>query len=202
MKDLILFGAGGHCFAIVELIKSTNSYLPCLIYDDQPKQQNILSVPVAKYENEELSNKSICISIGNNRIRKIISKKLKGNYPIFIHKSAHIYKSSSIGKGSVILPNAVIDADVNIGEFCIINNNATISHNTRINDFVHIAINVAIAGGVEIGEGALIGAGAIVLPEIKIGKWVTIGAGAVVTRDIPDNCTAVGTPAKPIKFRK
>ncbi|PHS61902.1 MAG: acetyltransferase [Flavobacterium sp.] len=199
MKDLILFGAGGHCFAIVELINSSETYLPSLIYDDNPKQQKILSVPVAKYKNEDLSDKYICISIGNNKIRKVISEKLNGNYPIFIHKSAHIYKSSSVGIGSVILPNTVIDADVKIGDFCIVNNNATVSHNVRINDFVHIAINVAIAGGVEIGEGTLIGAGAIILPEIKIGKWVTIGAGAVVTKDIPDNCTAVGMPAKPVK---
>jgi len=200
MKDLILFGAGGHCFAVVELINSSESYLPSLVYDDNPKQQKILSIPVNQYKNEDLSDKSICISIGNNKIRKVISEKLKGKCPVFIHKSVHIYKSSTVGKGSVVLPNAVIDADVKIGKFCIINNNATVSHNARINDFVHIAINVAIAGGVEIGEGSLIGAGAIILPEIKIGKWVTIGAGAVVTKDIPDNCTAVGMPAKPVKF--
>ena len=28
------------------------------------------------------------------------------------------------------------------------------------------------------------------------------GAGAVVIRDIPECCTAVGNPAKPIKFNK
>ena len=37
--------------------------------------------------------------------------------------------------------------------------------------------------------------------KINIGKNVIVGAGAVVTKDIPDNCVAVGVPAKIIKYR-
>jgi len=33
------------------------------------------------------------------------------------------------------------------------------------------------------------------------GKTI-VGAGAVVSRSLPDDCTAVGIPAKPIKFGK
>jgi acetyltransferase-like isoleucine patch superfamily enzyme len=36
---------------------------------------------------------------------------------------------------------------------------------------------------------------------MKIGNETIIGAGAVVSRTLPDNCTAVGVPAKPIKFQ-
>ena len=35
--------------------------------------------------------------------------------------------------------------------------------------------------------------------DIKIGNNVKIGANAVVLNDIPDNCTAVGVPAKIVK---
>ena len=31
-------------------------------------------------------------------------------------------------------------------------------------------------------------------------KETIVGAGAVVVKDIPAKCTAVGAPAKPIKF--
>ena len=202
MKDISLYGAGGHCYATVELIKSLKEYNPSIIYDDNPKKTEILNIPIHTSK-KGLINEFFVVSIGNNKNRKNIANQLNEmEFPNFIHNSVVFYPSSTIGKGTLILPGSVIDADVNIGDFCIINNNATISHNVRVNDFVHIAINVAIAGGVEIGEGTLIGAGAIILPEIKIGKWVTIGAGAIVTKDIPDNCTAVGAPAKPIKFHK
>jgi len=41
-----------------------------------------------------------------------------------------------------------------------------------------------------------VGAGAKVLGPINIGNNVRIAAGAVVLMDIPDNCTAVGVPAR------
>lgn len=51
-----------------------------------------------------------------------------------------------------------------------------------------------------IGDNVQIGAGAVLVGNIHIGNNVCIGANAVVLRDLPDNCTAVGMPAKPVKF--
>ena len=51
-----------------------------------------------------------------------------------------------------------------------------------------------------IGDNVDIGTGAVILGGVHIGNNVRIGANAVVNKDIPDNCTAVGAPAKPIKF--
>lgn len=53
-------------------------------------------------------------------------------------------------------------------------------------------------GSVRIGEGSWIGVGATILGA-KIGKHCVIGANSVVTKDIPDFCVAVGSPAKVIK---
>lgn len=50
-----------------------------------------------------------------------------------------------------------------------------------------------------VGDNVYIGVGAKVLGAIKIGNNVKIGANAVVLSDIPDNCTAVGIPAKVVK---
>lgn len=52
---------------------------------------------------------------------------------------------------------------------------------------------------VEIQDGAHIGIGAIIMPGVTIGKGSIIGAGSVVTKDIPEYCIAVGSPAKVIK---
>lgn len=194
MKHITLFGAGGHCFAAIELIRSLGDYEPILILDDNPKTGEILGLPVQKYNNEIHKPYSLCVTIGNNELRKKIVKLIKADFPSFVHGSVHIYPSVTIGEGTLVLPNAVLDASVSLGKHNIVNNNATVSHNVKTGDFVHIAIQAAIAGGVAIGEGTLIGAGSIILPEINIGKWVVIGAGSVITKDIPDHSIVYGNP--------
>ncbi len=46
------------------------------------------------------------------------------------------------------------------------------------------------------GDNVIIGAGAKVLGGVKIGDNVKIGANTVVTKDVPSNCTVVGSPMR------
>lgn len=58
-----------------------------------------------------------------------------------------------------------------------------------------------ISGEVVIGESVYCGTGVKIINQTYIGDNAIIGAGAVVTKPIPANCTAVGMPAKVIKFK-
>ena len=49
-----------------------------------------------------------------------------------------------------------------------------------------------------IGDNCYISTGVTLLTPLRIGNNVTIGAGAVVTKDVPDNCTVGGVPARVI----
>ena len=53
---------------------------------------------------------------------------------------------------------------------------------------------------ITIGDGCWIGGGVIILPGVTIGRGTVIGAGSVVTKDIPENCVAVGNPCKVIRI--
>lgn len=50
-----------------------------------------------------------------------------------------------------------------------------------------------------LGNNVSIMANAVVFGNIKIGNNVVIGAGSIVTKDVPDNCTVVGNPARIIR---
>ena len=50
-----------------------------------------------------------------------------------------------------------------------------------------------------VGNHVMIGAGAKVLGPFKIGNNSNIAAGSVVLHEIPDNCTAVGAPARVVR---
>lgn len=75
----------------------------------------------------------------------------------------------------------------------VLNENAVIGDNVRIRHGVTLGSGKAV-----IGNNVDIGAGAKIIGNVRIGNGAKIGANAVVVKDIPDNCTAVGVPARVI----
>jgi len=87
------------------------------------------------------------------------------------------------------------------------------THLIEIGDNVTITKNVILlchdiskgeqkTGRIEIGDNSFIGINSIILPNVIIGKNVIIGAGSIVVKNIPDDVTAAGNPAKVINSRK
>lgn len=81
----------------------------------------------------------------------------------------------------------------------VIHRNAKIGKNCMIGQGMTIGGRNKHANVPEIGDNVYMGAGSRILGPIKIGDNVIIGPNAVVLQDLPDNCIAVGVPAKIIK---
>ncbi|WP_317163764.1 acetyltransferase [Psychroflexus maritimus] len=201
MKKLNLFGASGHAKVVIDIITS-NGFGLAYVFDDDKSIHKLLDYKVTtSYDSSLLKSYPLLVSIGDNVIRKEIALRTNINLSeALIHPSAIISSEAVLGKGTVVMPNVVINSGTRIGENCIINTSAVIEHDCIIKDYVHISPNAALAGGVKVREGSHVGIGANIIQFIEIGEWSNIGAGAVVVRNIPSHCTAVGIPAKPIKF--
>jgi sugar O-acyltransferase (sialic acid O-acetyltransferase NeuD family) len=116
-----------------------------------------------------------------------------------ISPAASVAQSAKIGQGVTLFPNTVVSIDCELADFCVVNVGASISHDTKIGRYSNINPGARLAGNVTIGEGCYVGMGASVIQGRSVGNWTVVGAGAVVTRDLPENVTAVGVPAKIIK---
>lgn len=97
-----------------------------------------------------------------------INGKIGGG--LLIHHSFAIISPERAGKGLTVLPGVIIGRG------------RQSANGKRIKPIL--------------GDNVFIGANAVVIGGITIGNNVTIGAGSVVTRDIPDDCTVVGIPAR------
>lgn len=202
MKSKItVIGAGGHAKVVIDCIEHENKYDIFDVVDDNYKDRIIFDFEVHKKDNEgQYEGQQTIIAIGNSSIRKKMAEDLKSDFISTIHPKAVVSKYATVGNGSQIFASAVVNAGAIIGKHVIINTGAIVEHDCLVGDYTHLSPNSCIGGNVTIGSCSHIGIGATVIEGISIGSNVIIGAGAVVIANIPDNCTAVGIPAKPIKF--
>lgn len=134
----------------------------------------------------------------NPRRRQLFEHfKSKGyRFACVVHPSAIIATDIILSEGAQIMAGVVIQAGCRVGLNAIINTGSIVEHDCHIGDHSHIAPGATLSGGVSVGEGAHVGTGAIVIQGIKIGRNSLVAAGAVVIRDVPDDATVAGVPAK------
>lgn len=204
-KKVVIIGAGGHAKVIADIIKKSGDIVYGFLDDNIEKNTIIIEYPESrvigkirdceKIQSEDFEVKFI-IGIGNNKLRKEISKQYKLNYYTAIHPSVAIGLDVFIGEGTVAMANSCINTSVKIGKHCIINTGSIIEHDNVLEDYVHISPNATLGGTVKIGEYTHIGISATVKNNIEICKDCIIGAGAVVVKDIKEKGTYIGVPAR------
>ncbi|MBR6532115.1 MAG: acetyltransferase [Clostridia bacterium] len=216
MKDLIIIGAGGLGRETIWTAERMNAVSPewniLGFIDDKPNLKDktidgykvlgnsadIVAYPDAYY---------VC-AIGSAKIRKSAIEKIKSILPdikfaTLIDPACVWCKGrTKIGEGCIICAHTYITVDVNIGNHVYFGADGTIGHDARIDDFVTCYPGVNVSGTTHISEGCEIGAGSQIIQGISVGRKTIVGAGSVVIRDLPSDCTAVGAPAKPIKYHK
>ena len=114
-----------------------------------------------------------------------ISQRCVRRTNIEIHPAARIGRRFFIDHGTGV----VIGETTEIGDDCILYQGVTLGGTGKDKGKRHPTL----------GNNVMVGAGAKVLGPIKIGDNVRIAAGAVVLDEIPDNCTAVGVPARVVR---
>lgn len=213
IRDIAIFGVGGFGREVLTLIQDINKinhvWNVIGFFDDgHPygyKTHGIMNLGGVKELNEWKTPLCVAIAIGTPEVKKTIWNKITNplvGYPSLIHPSVVIGDKDSvtIGDGCIICAYSVLTCDIHVGEFVVLNLSCTIGHDTVIDDYAAFMPACNISGEVKIGAGVYCGTGVKVINQVSIGCNTVVGAGAVVTKDLPNNCTAVGIPAKPIKI--
>lgn len=197
---IVIFGSGGQARVVAAIVLAEKKHQLLGFIDPLTKhpEEKIFGFSIkAKFPTAQ----GFIAGIGNNQHRALRFRQLtkSGLKPVSaIHPSADIGRDVNIGEGTVVNMGAIIATQAKIGFNSIINSGAIIEHEDIIGNHVHIAPGVALAGRVTVNDYSFLGIRSVVKDYISIGKKVTIGAGAVVVKNVPDNTTVVGIPARPL----
>lgn len=211
MEKLAIVGSGGFAREVLTLINAINSNAPrfeVVGFVGEDKSQSVHGYSVIGNDDEvNLTQEplSIVIAVGEPGLKAKIRAKYNNpliSFPTLVHPSVILgdKESIKIGQGSIICAGCILTTDIKIKEFVTLNLQCTVGHDTVIGNYSSFMPSVNISGEVDIKEGVYVGTGAKIINQVEIGEQTIVGAGAVVAKILPANCTAVGVPAKPIKF--
>ncbi len=132
-------------------------------------------------------------------MQALTGKNIDGSFRLFPPFYTDCGKNITIGKRVFINTGCKFQDQGGI----TIGDDVFIGHNVVIATLNH-GLNPECRGDlipapVKINDKTWIGANATILPGVTIGYGAVIAAGAVVTKNVPDNTTVAGVPARIIK---
>ena len=209
MKKIVILCAGDFGKELAWLIEDINGLHPIYeimgFLDDNEEKigkefNGYKCIGKTSLLNEFSNDPEICAVIATQESRyrrKFVEENPDfQNWETLIHPSAHISKTSKLGIGCVVCANSTISVNSTLGNHCILNIGVTIGHDCEMEDYVSLMTGTVISGHVKIKESAYFGSNSTVVPGKTVGKNSKVGAGSVVIRNVKDNVTVMGVPAK------
>lgn len=204
---MVVAGSGGHAKELIGIFNELKFNEDIYFFDDVNAKQNlpfmnkhVILTSLEDVKKVFLSDPSFIIGVGKPQHRNQLASKfttIGGVLKSLISPFAHIGSTKVVlGEGLNIMTGVVITEDVKIGTGTLIHIYASVHHDAQIGEYCELSPGCRILGGAKIGSFVSIGAGAIILPNVSIGDGAVVGAGAVVIKDVIENTTVVGVPAK------
>lgn len=190
-SEILLIGGGGHCRSVIDVIEAEGKYTIAGIID----RKELIGSEVFGYEvigcDDDLPAlvshyPNATITVGQVRsaeVRKKLFAFLDScGYllPSIISPRAYVSKHALLGRGTVVLHDALINAQAQIGDNCIINSKALIEHECKVGNHCHISTAAVLNGATQIGSGSFIGSNAVSKEGAIVPEDSFIKAGSII----------------------
>ncbi len=191
-KQIILLGAGGHCRSCIDIIEMQKLFTIAGIVE---RKEYSGTSPVSGYRvlghDSELPDLSrrfnhafITVGyMGAAGIRKRLYSllvKLGFSIPVIVSPRAYVSKHAQLGRGTIVMHDACVNAGAVIGENCIINTKALVEHDVVIGDNTHVSTSAVVNGASKIGSGCFLGSNSTVVNGITLPDNNFFRAGALI----------------------
>lgn len=196
-RALLIYGAGGHAKAVMEMARAMGGFQIVGILDDKiPAGTQVLGIPVLGTRAllaglVEQGLRLAANGVGgivdiNVRVRIFELLEASGfSFPALVHPRATVEPSATVGEGTQVFANAYVGSSAVLHPRCMVNTGAIVSHDCEIGSYSHVAPGAMLAGHVHVGERALVGMGVTTAIGVSIGDGARVGNGAALLADVP-----------------
>jgi sugar O-acyltransferase (sialic acid O-acetyltransferase NeuD family) len=209
VHPLILVGSGGHARVLLSTLLLLGRRILGFVDPDKTRAE-LLGVPRLGGDDAISGDPSRVLLVNGigsvasiaNRLRVYEFFRSRGyRFASVIHPGAIVAPETELADGVQIMAGAILQTGCKVEENCIINTGARVDHDCVIHAHAHVAPGAVLSGNVHVGPRSHVGAGATVIQGVHIGSDAIVGAGAVVLSEVPESCTVVGIPARPIQVK-
>lgn len=194
-KKILIFGVGD--FARVAHFYLTHDspmdVAAFTVHERYITAPELFGIPVVAWESARETHPpdeyEMLVGVGYSSVNKhretIFREASEAGYGMitYVCSKATTWPGISIGVGSFIFENNVIQPFVKIGSNTVLWSGNHIGHDSTIGDHVFITSHVVISGNCTVGDNTFIGVNATVRDGITIGRDCVVGAGTVLLRD-------------------
>ena len=207
MSDaIVVVGAGRQGRNVAEILALTPTATPVAGFlDDTKRLGDCVDGQPVRGGFERLADPSFVaghrwiVAVGDCSVRYDVASRLDAmgaQFASAIHPTVLISKTARLGRGLYLAGYSNVRQDSWIGDWCIVESGVMVGANAQLGAACLIGGGSQLTGGASTGDRTLIASGVVLGLEIAVGADCVIGANAAVIRDVPDNCTAYGVPAR------
>lgn len=205
---VMIFGAGRLAATVADVVRGCGHTVTGFIDADdaligkeaEPGGARVLMNEEDFFElldDPEVEFDAVALAVADNKVRLRLYFELSDvtMLPPFVHPTAVISATASVGAAAVVLPLSVIGAGAEVGRAAIIGAGAVVEEFTKVGDAARVGANATICSGVAVGERVTLGEGATVSDGVSVGADATLGSSAVLTRDVEEGKKLVAPAA-------
>lgn len=199
MKQLIILGAGGTAYDLIDIAHAVNKTIPSWeiigYLDDNLDLQGkiVYGYPVIGTINDskKYSEVYFASSIGDAYrpgLRKVVRDIVpfsNERFASLIHPTAIISETATIGPGAVIYGNVTLSGMVKVGHDVFLCGNTFLGHECIIGNHCVLSVGNYLASDVHVADCCYLGVGVMIRHQISIGNNTLIGMGTKVVKDVP-----------------
>lgn len=213
MDKIVIIGGKGSAVVVAEQIydtqiKTGNVKFLGFAFDDENFGSEINGFPVLcktyeayeKYKNDE--DVKFLFQLYRPDLMKERTKLLHSygipleRFATFVHHSAFVARSVTLGYGNVVLANVVLNSNAKIGNFNTLHSNSLIGHDTTLGDYNLITAHTVVGSNTTLGNGNFIGLNSGVNNYINIGNYNFVGMNSNVVKGLGNDQKVYGNPAR------